>query len=44
MAYDETRGKSTVAWSAAAISLKNYNEFLTALKTDKLDDTRDYYH
>jgi hypothetical protein len=41
--YDDSRN-ARVVWSAAAIPMKDYNEFLGALKTEKLDDTRDYYH
>jgi hypothetical protein len=41
--YDDSRN-ARVVWSAAAIPMKDYNEFLGALKTEKLDDTRNYYH
>ena len=42
--FDGTQKAAQVTWSAAAILLKDYDHFLRALKTGKLDDSLDYYH
>jgi hypothetical protein len=36
--------RARVTWAAAAIPLKNYGEFRSALKSWKLDDSLDYSH
>jgi hypothetical protein len=46
--YDHDHASANLVWSAVAdppySTLKDYNEFLQALKRDKLDDTLPYYH
>ena len=45
--YDEIQKSARVVWSAAGtpgIPLKDYAQFVRALKSGKLDDQRDYYH
>lgn len=42
--FDGTEKAGQVTWSAAAILLKDYDHFLRALRTGKLDDRLDYYH
>ncbi len=42
--FDGTEKAAQVTWSAAAIFLKDYDHFLRALKTGKLDDSLGSYH
>ncbi len=42
--YDENKKSAKVVWSAAAIPLKDYDQFVGALKAGSLDDRQDYHH
>ncbi len=44
VASDRTDNAARVVWAAAAVPLRDYEEFLRTLKTDKLDDTLEYHH
>ncbi len=44
VAFDPSREMARVTWAASAVSLKDYPDFLRALKAGKLDDTFDYHH